>query len=254
MPEGKWGLNRARQPGRARRHRGVAGKTHRRDCCPSAGRALIPSAACAATALSRLRRSVGRPALRDEPRVEGRVADQHLTAPCSAAPERPRTPSSSPGRRSRPRAPSARWRPSARGSLGCAWKTARNLPNCIIWLTWNRLCSSAPATGVETPVRRAERPADLLRRQHAQLALELDELGDLLAAFLQLVGEPDAERQLALQRVAGLDAERSAGASHQARPGRRLWRAPGSFGGSLSPAAMVRCLMAGRPSRGRRGS
>src|SRR5215472_9834012 len=37
-------------------------------------------------------------------------------------------------------------------SAGSGCSTARNLPNCMTWLTWKMFCSIAPAMGASTPV------------------------------------------------------------------------------------------------------
>ena len=70
-------------------------------------------------------------------------------------------------------------------------------------------CSSAPAGGVSSPVSAAKpHLADLRRRAQRELALELEIVGDLLGVFAQLVGDLDAERKLALELVARVDADR----------------------------------------------
>src|SRR5262249_20806894 len=49
---------------------------------------------------------------------------------------------------------------------------------------------------------------DLGRRAQRELALELEEVGDFLVTFPELVGDPDADRQLALELVTRVNADR----------------------------------------------
>jgi hypothetical protein len=100
-------------------------------------------------------------------------------------------------------------------------------------------CSIAPPIGVEARELGQRRAVELLGRQQPKFALERDEVVDLLAALLDLVGEAGCRSGTCLEGVARLDAQGRGRGSHQACSGLRLWASSGSFSGITCPAPVA---------------
>ena len=81
--------------------------------------------------------------------------------------------------------------------------------------------------------------------EQPQLALELDRVGELLLAVAQLVGERDADRQLAFELVGRADADGHAGAFAPGRSGFLLLADFSSFSTETSDGLITSCLIDG---------